>query len=552
MFSFLAITFISCCCFFEGNGNGEGAFCDSNIRMETHATRDGNGISGERKTYNSSGTLTNTIDINNGNALTYTSFQNHTDPTTGQNPTAALGSAVAPNDPNVNLDKPAQKSFLDCVTDCFNYYGGQIGETAYAMKDGMIAHAKGAVNGIAQATVSAATLGLYESKGLFTLTETDLAYGAGYTQAITYIGGSIAIGAGSGGLACSGQLAGKAVKLYNVASNIVTTSRGVAGAYTDGLNLENGIQIVAGGLGLVGNLGQSCFTEGTQIVVGVEYDENNVFVQYVTVNIEDIQVGDLVYSYDTITGTVEQKEVTAVFVRESDHIDYLTIADEYGTMQVIETTDSHPFWVVTDEPDLERAARTVVDENGVTLYHENLESGLNGYWVEAKDLREGDVFLGANDELSTLVAKERVQFDATIRVYNFTVDGNHDYFIIAKTDEYGQTCVLVHNTKRCGIYEFEDQKNPGRIYVGQSSDLDARIKQHQAMGRAPSTAKIKVTEMPDSDKFAREVAEHTRIQELTNGIPARLSDAVSNQRDPIGPARIPLMMKGKYNEINAA
>ena len=26
-------------------------------------------------------------------------------------------------------------------------------------------------------------------------------------------------------------------------------------------------------------------------------------------------------------------------------------------------TDSHPFWVVTDEPDLERAAREIVDEN---------------------------------------------------------------------------------------------------------------------------------------------------------------------------------------------
>ena len=102
----------------------------------------------------------------------------------------------------------------------------------------------------------------------------------------------------------------------------------------------------------------------------------------------------------------------------------------------IETTDSHPFWVVTDEPDLERAARSVVDENGVTLYHENLESGLNGFWVEAKDLREGDVFLGANGELSTLVVAERVVFPDGVKVYNFTVDGNHDYFVIAQTDEF--------------------------------------------------------------------------------------------------------------------
>jgi len=33
------------------------------------------------------------------------------------------------------------------------------------------------------------------------------------------------------------------------------------------------------------------------------------------------------------------------------------------------TGGSHPFWVVTDDPDLERAARSTVDENGMILYH---------------------------------------------------------------------------------------------------------------------------------------------------------------------------------------
>jgi len=60
-------------------------------------------------------------------------------------------------------------------------------------------------------------------------------------------------------------------------------------------------------------------------------------------NIEDIQVGDFVYSYDTITGTFELKEVAAVFSLVSDHINYITIVDENGNEQVIETTDGHPF-----------------------------------------------------------------------------------------------------------------------------------------------------------------------------------------------------------------
>jgi len=156
-----------------------------------------------------------------------------------------------------------------------------------------------------------------------------------------------------------------------------------------------------------------------------------------------------VYSYDTLTGEVSYKEVTATFVRESDHINYLTIVDENGNVQVLETTDGHPFWVVTDEPDLERAARSVVDENGAILYHHNIAPGLNGFWVEAKDLREGDVFLGANGELSTVVSNERIVFPDKVKVYNFMVDGNHNYFVIAQTDDYGQTCILVHNANQC-------------------------------------------------------------------------------------------------------
>ena len=184
----------------------------------------------------------------------------------------------------------------------------------------------------------------------------------------------------------------------------------------------------------------------------------------------DSGFGDLVYSYDTLTGEVTQKEVTSVFAPVTNHINYLTILDEQGNVQVIESTDVHPFWVVTDTPDLSRAARSVVDENGVTLYHENLQSGLNGFWVEAKDLRVGDVFLGANGELSVLVSAERVVFPEGIKVYNFTVDGNHNYFVIAKCDEFGQTCVLVHNA----VKEEYGAGKPNKIEVC-STDVTGKV-----------------------------------------------------------------------------
>ena len=192
----------------------------------------------------------------------------------------------------------------------------------------------------------------------------------------------------------------------------------------------------------------------------MEFDANGNFVSYVTVNIEDVKVGDLVYSYNTLTGEVEQREVTQTLAKTSDHINRLTIVDEFGVEQVIETTDVHPFWVVTDDPDLSRAARSFADG----FYHENVAPGLSGFWVEAKDLRIGDVFLGANGELSTLVATERLS-DKT-SVFNITVTGNHNYFIRAKECEYEQTTILVHNAWKC---EDEFLTDPREIYFSQDN-----------------------------------------------------------------------------------
>ncbi len=156
-----------------------------------------------------------------------------------------------------------------------------------------------------------------------------------------------------------------------------------------------------------------------QVVVGVEYTEDDIFVRYVTMDIEDVKEGDMVFSYDTETGCVEQKEVTDVFVRETDHLNYLTIIDSTGEEQIIETTDEHPFWVIDSATGI-------------------------GRWVDAKDLQTGDRFLDANGNVSTLENKDRIEYHDGIAVYNFTVEGNHDYFVIA-AGEYGQTCILVHN-----------------------------------------------------------------------------------------------------------
>ncbi|GHT27802.1 hypothetical protein FACS18942_07570 [Planctomycetales bacterium] len=226
---------------------------------------------------------------------------------------------------------------------------------------------------------------------------------------------------------------GKAAKIANAVDNVSDTagaSKTIANAGKQAAKTEG-----------------YCFTAGTQVVVGVIYNEEDCTVIYVTANIESIKVGDYVLAQDVETGEVSLKDVTNTFVRTSDHIRYLTTIDEEGDEQVIETTDSHPFWVVTDSPDLSRAAQDVVVENGTTLIHENLAVAEHGYYVEAKDLQVGDVFIGANGELTTLTGTERVEYPNGITVYNFTVADNHNYFIVGTLEAYenGASVVLVHN-----------------------------------------------------------------------------------------------------------
>ena len=157
---------------------------------------------------------------------------------------------------------------------------------------------------------------------------------------------------------------------------------------------------------------------------------------------------------------------------------------------------------MTDEPDLERAAREVVDENGIILYHENIAPGLNGFWVEAKDFRVGDVFLGANGELSMLANAVRVEQSGGIAVFNFTVEGNHNYFILAKEFENGQTCVLVHNGD-CYVYWAKD-KNGNVTYVGITNDFGRRSAEHLAATKGARD--IKRIDFKNNGQLTREEA----------------------------------------------
>lgn len=130
--------------------------------------------------------------------------------------------------------------------------------------------------------------------------------------------------------------------------------------------------------------------------------------------IQDIEKGDFVYTQNIETGEVEFKEVLDTFIREVDKLIILEL--ENGDK--IETTEEHPFWVV----------------------------GENDY-IEARKLRINDELLLVNQQkVKVRDFKIRI-LSRVIKVYNFEVEGNHNYFV--------GSGVLVHNAN-CGKTDWGD------------------------------------------------------------------------------------------------
>lgn len=154
----------------------------------------------------------------------------------------------------------------------------------------------------------------------------------------------------------------------------------------------------------------TCFLTGTKIVMSNESYKD----------IEEIQVGDMVKSYDEESKTIVNKTVTNVF----HHLPY-----EMGEYYLIinnqlRVTPNHRF------------------------YSDNK-------WVYADDLKIGDSLFYPSSDYKVYSIKRVFERADT---YNFEVEGNHNYFV-----GIYDTNILVHNPS---VYILKPNTNPAG-YVGE-------------------------------------------------------------------------------------
>ena len=135
-----------------------------------------------------------------------------------------------------------------------------------------------------------------------------------------------------------------------------------------------------------------CFVAGTKVKTENGYK-----------NIEDIKIGEKVYSYNLDNNELELKEVIDT-IRSSTIDTYkMTIGDK-----TVEMSPRHQIYII--------------------------DKG----WTRVYDVKSGDMMLSINGEKIKITNIEYKKYDEPIKTYNLTVEGNSNYFVT-------NIQVLVHN-----------------------------------------------------------------------------------------------------------
>jgi len=135
--------------------------------------------------------------------------------------------------------------------------------------------------------------------------------------------------------------------------------------------------------------------------------------------IEQISTGDIVLAWDETSGRSAPKRVIDTYKRTTDYLRILEIHTTDGTIEKLQTTDEHPFWVVGSK------------------------------WVEAAKLRIGQRLLQDDGGLATVVSSHREFHPEGVTVYNLNVEDFHTYYVSQTANSF----LLVHNNCYDDAYE---------------------------------------------------------------------------------------------------
>ncbi|MFR7975295.1 MAG: polymorphic toxin-type HINT domain-containing protein [Intestinibacter bartlettii] len=155
----------------------------------------------------------------------------------------------------------------------------------------------------------------------------------------------------------------------------------------------------------------NCFTEDTLVLT-----EDGL------VEIDEIEVGDFVWSEDPETGDITLKEVEATFINKTDTLVFINVDEE-----TIKTTEGHLFYV---------------EGTG---------------WIPASMLQEGDILSLEDGREVPVQSIETITYNHYVNVYNFEVKDFHIYYI-------SDVSVLVHNKTPCQQLKSINTQKPLQIH----------------------------------------------------------------------------------------
>ncbi len=144
-----------------------------------------------------------------------------------------------------------------------------------------------------------------------------------------------------------------------------------------------------------------CFAENTPV-------KTNVGIK----NIQDLQIGDVIYAYDESSGNFVQSKVTQVYTNQANELVTILIGDT-----ALKCTPSHTFYT-------------------------------NNGWKSACDLVVGDRILSSDSEFVEIQELETCSYTSPITTYNICVDSYHTYLV-------GNEGYVTHNG--CNVNKYKDQ-----------------------------------------------------------------------------------------------